>query len=191
VQAFQKSAGIAMTGQVTDADAQALSSAIGAISWAVSGQVTAPGSAGVGVLAVEIVDKNIGGDVPLASGQTDASGKYQIAAPVSAIYLREHSKASPDLQARVSAAAPDGTQTFLAASDIAYDAPRSVTFDITLPAGASGRAGLRRLDRAVARYGERGVPLRLARASAGDQRGRIPSAALAIRARSLRRARPS
>ncbi len=138
VQAFQKAAGIAVTGQVTDADAQALSSAVGAISWTVSGQVTAPGSAGVGVLAATIVDKNIGGDVTLASAQTDASGKYQIAVPVSAVYLREHGKASPDLQARVSAVAANGSQTFLAGSDIAYDAPKSVTLDVTLPAGSSG-----------------------------------------------------
>jgi len=139
VQAFQKDAGIAVTGQVTDADAQALAHAVAAISWTVSGQVTAPGSAGVGVLAVAIVDKNVGGDVTLASGQTDASGNYRITAPISAVYLREHRKTSPDLQARVSTvAAATGAQTFLAASDIAYEAPKAVTLDIALPAGTAG-----------------------------------------------------
>lgn len=154
VQAFQKNAGITVTGQVADADAQALASAIGPISWTVSGQVTAAGRAGVGVLAVAIVDKNIGGDVPLASGQTDVSGKYLIAAPVSALYLRERSKASPDLQARVSiVGTAGGSQMFLAASDIGYDAPRTVTLDVTLPTGAGGlRSEHEALTAAVASY---------------------------------------
>jgi hypothetical protein len=96
--------------------------------YAVRGTVASPDSAAVGGLSVEIVDKNVGGDVPLARGATDERGAYEISF---AAALLHRGKAAPDLQARVSR---DGT--FLGASDTYYDAPREAILDVDLPPGA-------------------------------------------------------
>src|SRR5439155_14089346 len=81
--------------------------------YTVVGMVVSPGHAGVGGLRIQIVDKNVGQDVPLAEGFTDERGGYRI--QFSSAALRQRGKEKPDLQARVFAG-----ETFLAASDVRY-----------------------------------------------------------------------
>src|SRR5580704_1161446 len=105
------------------------------VTYTVNGTVYSPTSAGVGGLAVEIVDKNAGPDVALANATTNGDGTYTVSFTILPASLREHNKTMPDLQARVSAG-----KTFLAASDVRYNAPTSVTLDVTIPAGTAGLA---------------------------------------------------
>jgi hypothetical protein len=138
VRAFQTEYELEATGKVDEGTAKALVTAVAKTTWTVSGLVSNPGVASVASLVVDIVDKNVGGDDPVACGETDASGSYQVSATISPAILRQRHKTSPDLQARVSARTADGTLTFLAASGIAYDAAKSVTLDVALPAGSPG-----------------------------------------------------
>src|SRR5262249_3663413 len=71
VRQFQGAQGIQTTGVVDAATAAALGQAILLSTFTVSGTVTSPTRAGVGGLAVQLVDKNVGGDVALAAGVTD------------------------------------------------------------------------------------------------------------------------
>src|SRR2546425_5704354 len=97
----------------------------------VEGRVFSAERAGVGGLRVEVVDKNVGtDDVGLASGDTDAHGGYRV--QYSMARLRERGKGAPDIQVRVYAG-----KTFLAASEVRYDAGPSETLDVLLPAAAS------------------------------------------------------
>ena len=88
VQQFQSSQGLTSTGIVDANTAAALSTAILAITYVVRGNVTSPVSAGVAGLSVELVDKNVGGDVNLATGMTGAGGAYSISACISPASLR-------------------------------------------------------------------------------------------------------
>jgi GH18 family chitinase len=97
----------------------------------VTGTVASPTSAGVGGLRVQLVDKTVGPDVPLAITTTDAGGQYQITVAISAASLAARNKTKPDLQVRVSAG-----QNFLAASVVRYNASANETLDVTLPANA-------------------------------------------------------
>lgn len=96
----------------------------------VTGCVWSAESAGVGGLIVRLVDKNIGADVELAETTTDSSGHYHISFSLSPASLRQRLKTQPDLQVRVFAG-----DTFLAASEVRYNASASETLDVTLPAG--------------------------------------------------------
>ena len=98
------------------------------VSYAVEGVVASPDSAGVGGLRVVVVDRNVGQDVTLAETLTDERGRYR--AGFAAAALR--GKARPDLQARVFAG-----PTFLAASEVRYDAARAETLNVRLPAKAA------------------------------------------------------
>jgi hypothetical protein len=95
----------------------------------VAGTVSSPDSAGVGGLRVQIVDKNIGPDVALGEATTDERGLYHLRFSAATF---TGGKKQPDLQARVFAA-----RTFLAASDIRYNATNSETLDVRLPANAT------------------------------------------------------
>lgn len=101
--------------------------------YSVSGRVTSAGRPGVGGLRVQIVDRNVGEDVPLAEAATDDRGRYQ--AGFTAASLRERGKDRPDLQARVHAG-----EVFLAASAVRYDAGAHETLDVELPAGSAAMA---------------------------------------------------
>ncbi len=94
--------------------------------YTVEGTVASPDRAGVGRLRVEIVDKNVGADVLLAETATDERGRYQ--SRFSAPSLHERGKTQPDLQARVYA-----DKTFLAASEVRYNATNQETLHINLP----------------------------------------------------------
>jgi peptidoglycan hydrolase-like protein with peptidoglycan-binding domain len=130
VQAFQKNHGLPVTGIVDAATAKAMTNAIHAITYSVKGTVTSPDRAALGSLRVQIVDKNVGGDVPLAETTTDGNGRYRTTFVASSLLQRK--KASADLQAGVYA-----DKTLLAVSAVRYDATRAETLDVALPAGAS------------------------------------------------------
>src|ERR1039458_9298136 len=133
VQKFQTDQGLPPTGIVDAATAAALSTATRPNTYTVSGTVSSAVNAGVGGLNVVLVDKNVGGDVDLASAQTDARGAYTITTYISPGSLQARNKTQPDLQVRASSA-----QTFLVASRVQYNAPTEVELDIPLPANTTG-----------------------------------------------------
>ena len=91
----------------------------------VSGRVQCDLSAAIGGLRVSIVDKNVDGDVPLVDVQTQDDGMY--AATFDLASLSKRHKDLPDLQARVFAG-----DTFLAASEVRYNASPSETLNVVL-----------------------------------------------------------
>ncbi len=95
----------------------------------VTGAVKSPDRAGVGGLRVEIVDRNAVQDVSLADAMTDERGLYETSFKAAAFSAR--GKRQPDLQARVFAG-----ETFVAASEVRFNAGASETLDITLPANS-------------------------------------------------------
>jgi hypothetical protein len=125
VREFQTKQGLAVTGAVDATTAAKLSEIIILNTYTVSGTVTSPVSAGVGGLTVQLVAKNVGQDTLLTSSSTDPQGAYRLSA-VSPL-------AKPALQIRVFAG-----NSFLAASVVVYNAPPTVTIDVTLPADAIG-----------------------------------------------------
>ena len=140
---FQAARGLPATGIVDAATAAALRGTVAETTYTVTGVVSSPSSVSSGGLNVQLVDKNVGGDVPLAAATTDPGGNYSVSAAVALIQLQQHHKATPDLQVRVSAGA-----TFLTASSVAYNAATSVTLDVVLPIDAplpSERDSRRRL----------------------------------------------
>ena len=133
VRKFQAQQGLAVTGVVEAPTAARLDEIVVLNTYTVSGTVTDPVSTAVGGLTVELVDRNIGADTSLISGSTDLLGVYRLDVVITPQSLSQHHKTKPDLQVRVSA----GT-TFLAASNVVYDAPLSVTIDVTLPPDTIG-----------------------------------------------------
>jgi hypothetical protein len=101
--------------------------------YTVSGVVSSPDRAGVNGLRVDVMDRNISGDVLLGSAPTDDRGRYKATFPASA--LQERKKQQPDLQARVFA-----DKTFLGASDVRYNASHNETLDVALPANSAALA---------------------------------------------------
>ena len=138
VRVFQAEAGIEASGAIDEAGARALNGLLQKSTYVISGQVTSPGRAAVGRLIVHIVDKNVGGDQPVISGETSDAGAYRLTAVIPPAVLRRRHKTSPDLQARISSRAADGTETLLAVSDVAYNAAKAVTLDVALPSTATG-----------------------------------------------------
>ena len=102
------------------------------LTYTVNGTIISATSASVGNLTVQIVDKNAGPDVPLAQTTSDDNGRYTVSFQVSLASLRARNKTRADLQARVWLG-----HTFLAASDVAYGAPASVTLSVTIPASVT------------------------------------------------------
>ena len=76
VEQAQAAAGLTANGAVDAATASALDVLIRASTFAVSGHVTSTVSAGTAGLSVRLVDKNVGGDIVLATATTDAAGAY-------------------------------------------------------------------------------------------------------------------
>ena len=68
-------------------------------SFAIDGLVWSPDRAGLRGLLVQVVDKTVGADRPLAVAPTDDHGRYQAAIPRA--LLKRLGKDQPDLQARV------------------------------------------------------------------------------------------
>jgi hypothetical protein len=133
VKQFQSAQGLQATGVVDSATSAGLGDAILLSTFAATGTVTSPTRAGVGGLAVQLVDKNVGGDVVLASGVTNGQGDYNITVFITPRSLLERHKKTPDLQVRVSAG-----NKFLASSAVRYNAPLKVQLDVTLRGDAAG-----------------------------------------------------
>jgi hypothetical protein len=98
--------------------------------YVVSGIVSSPDRAGVGGLLVQIADKNVGKDALLAKTATDERGCYNVSFTVT--LSAKNRKRQPDLQARVYAG-----QTFLAASDVRYNANNREMLNVQLPANTT------------------------------------------------------
>jgi Neuraminidase-like domain/Putative peptidoglycan binding domain len=96
----------------------------------VAGKISSSFRAGIGGLRVRIVDKNACQDEDLTEAITDDSGTYQAAFKVAS--LRKRGKQHPDLQARVFA-----RETFLAASEVRYNASDHETLNVRLTQEAS------------------------------------------------------
>jgi Neuraminidase-like domain/FHA domain/Salmonella virulence plasmid 28.1kDa A protein len=106
----------------------------GNLVYTVTGTVATPALPGVAGLTVQLVDKNVGADQLLGTTQTASDGGFGFASlAIPLKYLAGHHKTEPDLQVRVSAG-----QQFLAASEVVYSAPVTVTLNVVLPAGAPG-----------------------------------------------------
>jgi Putative peptidoglycan binding domain len=138
VQAFQAAQNLPVTGTVDTATAAALTNVVATSTYIVTGTVSSPTSASVGVLTVQLVDKNVGGDVNVASTTTGSDGSYKISTMIAPDTLRARHKTSPDFQVRVSAGAAATAQTFLAASSVQYDATTATTLNVSLPPAATG-----------------------------------------------------
>lgn len=101
--------------------------------YTVEGVVASPDRAVTSGLRVQLVDKNVGPDLPLVETFTDKRGHYQASFSST---LFNQAKAHPDLQARVSVGQTSG-QTFLAASQVRYDATMHEILNVKLPANAT------------------------------------------------------
>jgi peptidoglycan hydrolase-like protein with peptidoglycan-binding domain len=133
VQHFQAAHGLPSTGIVDTATAAALGAAVDNSTYTITGKVISPARPGLGNLIVSLVDKNVGGDVALATATTDASGAYSITVVIPPTALAGRNKTAPDLQARVMV-----QQVFVAASNVSYNAPNTVVLDVALPASTAG-----------------------------------------------------
>jgi hypothetical protein len=114
------------TGPGEERTARATNQAVDAMEFLVEGRVASRDRAGVDGLRIDIVDKNVGKDIPLGRGVTDSSGGYSIQYSVAA--LQERRKEKPDIQVRVYAG-----ETFLAASEVRYNAGKQETLHVLLP----------------------------------------------------------
>jgi hypothetical protein len=133
LESFQAEAGLEPTGELDSDASTALYSTIAANTYTVTGAVLSPSLPGIEDLAVRLVDKNVGGDVVLATTESATGGAFSLSVVVSPRYLAEHKKAKPDLQ--VQALTDD---TVLAASEVEYSAPQILTLDVHVPASAEG-----------------------------------------------------
>jgi Neuraminidase-like domain/Putative peptidoglycan binding domain/Salmonella virulence plasmid 28.1kDa A protein len=138
VKAFQADAGLTVNGTIDQTNVDALNALVEKSTFVVSGSVSSPGRASLGRLSVEVVDKNVGGDQTVATGVTGDTGALSISCVIGPPVFSQRHKTKPDLQVRVSSQAADGTTTFLAASEVIYNAPSAVTLDVVLPSTATG-----------------------------------------------------
>ena len=97
----------------------------------VNGTVSSPTAIGVGGLQVQIVDKNVGGDVVVCYATTDGGGNYHARVAIAPSVMNSRMKSLPDLQANVYS----GT-TLLASSAVAYNAATSIALNVVLPPDA-------------------------------------------------------
>ncbi|HEY9431906.1 MAG TPA: neuraminidase-like domain-containing protein [Blastocatellia bacterium] len=91
----------------------------------VAGKVASRSRAGVDGLRVRIADRVVGGDILLAEVLTSDGGEYRVS--FTDAESRRRGKAQPDLQARVFTG-----ETYLASSDVHYNASNRETINILL-----------------------------------------------------------
>ena len=135
VQQVQTAKGLAVNGVVDTTTADALTQLVKDSTFVVSGHVTSATSLALSGLKVQLVDKNVGGDI--ASGTpatTGIDGAYSISVVVGPPTLAARLKAKPDLQTQVVTVGANGASTVLAASAVAVDAVSPLTLNIALPA---------------------------------------------------------
>jgi hypothetical protein len=107
--------------------------AIDAITYTVTGSVT--GTPAMAGLSLRLVDKNVGGDVPLVTGTTNQGGGFVLTATIPIEVLAARRKSAPDLQVQVMLNGGVG-----ASSAVWYNAPATVTLNVVIPAGTPGLA---------------------------------------------------
>jgi hypothetical protein len=138
VEQAQAAAGLTANGAVDAATASALDVLIRASTFAVSGHVASMVSAGTAGLSVQLVDKNVGGDIVLATATTGVAGAYSFSVVIGASTLRLRFKTAPDLQTQVIEPGSGTTPTIIAVSAVAISATSPLALDIALPANAPG-----------------------------------------------------
>lgn len=138
VEQAQAAAGLTANGTVDAATAGALDTLIRVSTYAVSGLVTSTVSAGMGGLSVRLVDKNVGGDIVVATATTDTTGAYSFSVVIGAPTLQLRLKTAPDLQTQVIGPASTTAPTIVAVSAVAISATSPLVLDIALPANAPG-----------------------------------------------------
>jgi len=102
------------------------------VAYVVTGTVSSPVSTAVGGLDLALVDKNVGRDVVLVTGATDALGQFSLTAELSPASLAARHKTSPDLQVQVLQAG-----AISASSIVRYNATTVEELDVVLPATAA------------------------------------------------------
>lgn len=139
---FQTQQGLKATGAVNKKTVAALAAASpppssdggGPMSsYTVSGTVTNSSGIAVGGLGVILLDKNVGADVPVAKGQTNASGSFALQPTITAAYLEARGKTSPDLQVQVIVGGH-----IVATSEVAYGGVIAGPLDVSLPPNTAG-----------------------------------------------------
>jgi hypothetical protein len=138
IEQAQAAAGLTANGIVDAPTASALDELIRRGTYVVSGHVTSTASAGIGGLAVRLVDKNVGGDIVLATATTDTTGGYSMSVVIGPPRLRAHFKTAPDLQTQVLESAGTTAPAIVAVSAVAISATSPLVLDIALPANAPG-----------------------------------------------------
>jgi hypothetical protein len=138
VQEVQAARGIASSGVVDEATADALTQLIIASTFSVSGNVTSATSLGLSGLKVQLVDKNVGGDTVEGSATTNINGAYAISVVIGPPTLATRLKTRPDLQTQVIELSANGAPTILASSAVALNATSPLSLDIALPASTAG-----------------------------------------------------
>jgi len=137
VRLVQETNGLEISGEVNERTADVLNNIlkeVGELSepddkkdMLVSGHVISPQLQGVPGQRLLLVDKNVGGDVPLSEGVSGEDGTYEIR-----YTLRERNKEKPDIQVKVL----DADNTLLAVSMVCYNADSVESeLDIMIPEG--------------------------------------------------------
>ena len=111
----------------------AVTEAVDATRYTVSGTVS--GTPAVFGLVLRLVDKNVGGDVPLANGTTDRGGGFLLSATIPVEVLAARHKSAPDLQVQVMV-----NGGIAASSAVRYNAQAVIRLDVVIPAGTAGLA---------------------------------------------------
>ncbi|QGM47133.1 hypothetical protein H2LOC_016335 [Methylocystis heyeri] len=137
VKQAQAAGGVAATGTIDPGSVDALNALIRASTFVIRGHVRSAVSAGVSGLTVRLVDKNVGGDVALASAATDGAGGYSLSVLIGPPTLATRLKAAPDLQTQVVTTNANGAITIVAVSSVAIGAGSPLTLDVALPDDAS------------------------------------------------------
>ena len=134
---FQADHMLANSGVLDEETEKALARVRRVSSYTVSGSLTSSTAAHVlGGLTVELIDRNVGHDVTLATATTQMNGSFAFSNLIlSQKSLVSRHKTKPDLQVRVLGAAG-----LLASSQVQYNAETKVRFTIALPAGVKGLA---------------------------------------------------
>jgi hypothetical protein len=127
-----------MSGAVDADTASALDVLIKGSTFSVSGHVTSTVSAGIGGLSVRLVDKNVGGDIALATATTDTTGAYSFSVVIGAPTLRTRFKTAPDLQTQVIEPGSTAAAATVAVSAVAIGAKSPLVLNIALSASTPG-----------------------------------------------------
>ena len=107
--------------------------AVDATRYTVTGTVS--GTPAVAGLALRLVDKNVGGDVPLVGGTTDRGGGFLLSATIPVEVLAARHKSAPDLQVQVLV-----NGNVAASSAVRYNAPAVTTLDVVIAPDTPGLA---------------------------------------------------